>query len=153
MVDNFDVSDPRCQARAEQLGCTRAVDNGGHRSVIAYPPHTPDRMKHFKFPDIDTVGVVLFKERNKPAAARLPKGVGAQEPTLTAHKVWFRFIARPEKWRAGVATSLSLPRANDSHHSSSTIRSGATPQYSRWEPTPKGMINITFDLASSRMVG
>src|ERR1700733_8643579 len=72
------------------------------------------------------------------------------------HSVELRsFNPRPEKCCDGAAVNTTCVFGNvwDSHQSSSTIRSGGTPQYSRCAPTPRDVTNGTLVLASARMVG
>src|SRR5271170_4533390 len=72
------------------------------------------------------------------------------------HSVALRsFNPRPEKCCDGdaVNTTPVLGSVNDSHQSSSVIRSVDTPQYSRCAPTPSDVTNGTRVLARARMVG
>src|SRR4029434_2584502 len=65
------------------------------------------------------------------------------------------FQPRPEKCCDGAAVTMRSEFGNacDSHQSSSTMRSGGTPQASRCAPTPSEVRNGTLLFTSARMVG
>src|SRR6267154_774366 len=72
------------------------------------------------------------------------------------HNVELRpFSPRPEKCCDGAAVNTTpvFGNVNDSHQSSSVMRSVCTPQYSRCAPTPSEVTNGTLVLARARMVG
>src|SRR5438034_2896904 len=62
---------------------------------------------------------------------------------------------RPEKCCEGAAVTVSSAFGSlcDSHQSSSTMRPGLTPQYSRCAPTPSEVTNGKSPLAISWIVG
>src|SRR5215469_14813484 len=64
-------------------------------------------------------------------------------------------IVRPEKCWEGAAVTLrsALGSKYDSHQSSSTMRSGATPHASRCAPTPSEVTNGTVCFLNCRIVG
>src|SRR5690349_136879 len=76
--------------------------------------------------------------------------------TSDDHNVALRsFKPRPEKCCDGAAVMITseLGIRCDSHQSSSVMRSGCTPQYSRCAPTPSDVTNGMLVFPSARIVG